>query len=60
MSSEPLYRKLQNLVGEQFEYIGDRWVLIEVLRDLDSLVLRRSEGDATRYVQHNSYGQFFN
>jgi hypothetical protein len=56
MRSEPLSQKLQHLVGEQFDYVGKRWVLIEVLQDLDSLVLRHGDGVGHAAVQHNSYG----
>lgn len=56
MTSLALHRKLENLLGEGFEYLGDQWVLIEVLEDIDSLVLRRQAEDGSHVVQRNSYG----
>jgi len=57
MSSDILHSKLLQLVGEQFDFIADRWVLIEVLGEMDSLVLRRCSDCHNRRVQANSYGQ---
>lgn len=51
-----LHRKLENLLGQRFTYLGDEWVLIEVLSDIDSLVLRRQAGGGPSVVQRNSYG----
>lgn len=51
-----LHRKLEGLLGERFDFLGDEWVLIEVLGDIDSLVLRRQAEDGSRIVQRNSYG----
>lgn len=56
MSVDTLHRKLRQLVGDRFDYLGEVWILIEILADADSLVLRRC-GDCTpRGVQRNAYG----
>ena len=49
-----MHDKLQKLVGKSFSYLGYQWILIEILPELDSLVLRRL--DATKRVQANQYG----
>lgn len=51
-----LHRKLKNLLGERFAYLDEEWVLIEVLSDIDSLVLRRQADRGPSVVQRNSYG----
>ena len=57
MTAETLHRKLERLVGDRFDYLGEPWVLIEILADIDSMVLRRCEEcDRQRAVQRNSYG----
>ncbi len=57
MTPDPLHRKLEKLVGNRFEFLGEPWVLIEVLADIDSLVLRRCvECNRQHAVQRNSYG----
>jgi hypothetical protein len=57
MPGTTLHNKLRQLIGEQFDFVADRWVLIEVLGEMDSLVLRRCSGCRNRPVQANSYGQ---
>jgi len=49
-----MHEKLQQLVGKTFNYLGCQWLLIEILPELDSLVLRRL--DADKRVQTNQYG----
>lgn len=49
-----MHEKLQQLVGKTFNYLGCQWLLIEILPELDSLVLRRL--DADKRVQNNQYG----
>jgi hypothetical protein len=57
MTADPLHRKLEKLVGDRFDFLGEAWVLIEVLADIDSVVLRRCvECGRQRAVQRNSYG----
>ena len=56
MRADTLHRKLQNLIGTRFDYLGEVWILIEVLTDLDQLVLRRCEGCAPGRLQQNVYG----
>jgi hypothetical protein len=56
MSAETLHRRLRQLIGEYFDYLGEVWVLIEVLGDDDSVVLRRCSDCAPRNVQRNAYG----
>ena len=56
MSAETLHRKLRQLIGDQFDYLGEAWVLIEVLGDNDSVVLRRCTDCAPLNVQRNAYG----
>ena len=52
-----LLGKLERLVGQRFDYRGEDWILVEVLGDIDSLVLRRYSSRGGRTVQRNSYGQ---
>lgn len=56
MTVDTLHRKLQKLIGDRFDYLGEVWILIEVLADLDQLVLRRCEGYAPGRLQQNAYG----
>jgi hypothetical protein len=56
MDADPLHRRLRQLVGERFDYLGEPWVLIEVLSDLDSVVLRRCRDCEPDAVQQNLYG----
>jgi hypothetical protein len=56
MTPLALHRKLEKLLGEHFDYLGEAWVLIDVLGDIDSLVLRRHPEDGSGSVQQNSYG----
>lgn len=49
-----MHDKLEQLVGKSFNYLGCQWILIEILPELDSLVLRRL--DAAKRVQTNQYG----
>ena len=56
MTGDGLHRKLHRLIGDRFAYLGDIWVLIEVLSDTDSVVLRRCEDSGRGNVQQNMYG----
>jgi hypothetical protein len=56
MTAEAVHRKLQGLIGNRFDYLGEVWVLIEVLGDLDSVVLRRCDDCKPGSVQQNIYG----
>ena len=57
MTADTLHHKLEKLVGDRFDYLGEAWVLIEILADIDSIVLRRCvDCDQQRAVQRNSYG----
>lgn len=57
MTGDDLHRKLRQLIGDRFDYLGEVWILIEVLGDLDSVVLRRCGDCAPNAVQQNAYGQ---
>jgi hypothetical protein len=56
MTPANLHRKLQQLVGQQFDYLGETWILIEILADIDSVVLRRCRDCGREAVQQNLYG----
>ncbi len=56
MSADLLHRKLRRLIGDRFDYLGEVWVLIEVLADADSIVLQRCADCPPRSVQRNAYG----
>jgi hypothetical protein len=56
MSQDPLHDRLRRLLGHRFDYIGEVWVLIEVLGDVDSIVLQRCEHCRAQHVQQNLYG----
>ena len=49
-----MYEKLLQLVGKKFAYLGSNWLLIEIMPELDSLVLKRL--DSEKRVQTNQYG----
>ena len=51
-----LHERLRPLVGQTFDYLGEPWVLIEVLSDDDSVVLDRARQLAQHAVQANAYG----
>lgn len=57
MSTSILHRRLEKLIGQRFDYLGEVWTLIEVLAELDSVVLQRCEGRESFSVQTNAYGQ---
>lgn len=56
MSIDPIYHRLQQLIGDRFDYLDEVWVLIEVLSDIDSLVLQRCKDCQPHRVQQNLYG----
>lgn len=56
MTANSLHRKLQKLIGDRFDYLGEVWILIEVLSDIDSVVLRRCKDCKPSKVQRNAYG----
>jgi hypothetical protein len=56
MTAATLHRKLQGLIGQQFDYIGEIWILIEILADMDSVVIRRCRDCGQQGVQQNLYG----
>jgi hypothetical protein len=49
-----MYEKIAKLVGKHFSYLGCTWIMIEVLPEADSIVLRRL--DPQKCVQANQYG----
>lgn len=56
MSSDPIYHRLQQIIGDRFSYLDEIWILIEVLSDVDSLVLQRCTDCQPLRVQQNLYG----
>ena len=56
MTANNLHRKLRKLIGDRFDYLGEVWILIEVLSDVDTVVLRRREIDEPSSLQSNAYG----
>jgi len=56
MSANNLHRKLRKLIGDRFDYLEEVWILIEVLGDVDTVVLRRCENCEPRSLQSNAYG----
>jgi hypothetical protein len=56
MSAATLHRRFRQLIGERFDYVGETWVLIEVLADSDCVVLRRCADCPPGGVQKNAYG----
>lgn len=57
MTATTLHRRLERLIGDRFNYLGEVWVLIEVLADLDAVVLRRCTTCPSLNMQTNAYGQ---
>ena len=49
-----MHERLLKLVGKKFNYLGNRWVLIEVMPENDSVVLQRDEG--LKQIQSNRHG----
>ena len=56
MTADTLHRRLQQLIGDRFDYLGEVWILIEVLGDVDTVVLRRCEHCRPNSLQQNAYG----
>jgi hypothetical protein len=56
MSAATLHRRFRQLIGDRFYYLGEVWVLIEVLADTDCVVLRRCADCPPGSVQQNAYG----
>jgi len=56
VADDTLYARLQQLIGDRFDYLGEIWILIEVLGDIDSIVLKRCEDCVKGSVQRNAYG----
>ncbi len=56
MTTDALYRRLRQLIGQRFDYLGEVWILVEVLGDDDSVVLRRCTDCGPGRVQSNVYG----
>ncbi|HPE80075.1 MAG: hypothetical protein R3E46_04505 [Sedimenticolaceae bacterium] len=56
MTTDALHRRLRQLIGGRFDYLGEVWILIEVLGDIDSVVLKRCKDCQPRSVQENAYG----
>lgn len=56
MTADRLHRKLQKLIGDRFDYVGEVWILIEVLQDVDTVVLRRCDNCKPATLQANAYG----
>ena len=56
MTADTLHRKLQRLIGDRFDYLGEVWILIEVLQDVDTVVLRRCDNCGPATLQANAYG----
>jgi hypothetical protein len=54
--SNALHYKLRPLIGQVFDYLGEPWVLVEILADDDSVVLNRCSANAAKVVQANAYG----
>lgn len=56
MSADSLHRRLRPLIGKRFDYLGEVWILIEVLGDVDAVVLRRCVECKRGSVQRNAFG----
>ena len=56
MNDDALYHRLRQLVGDRFDYLGNVWVLVEVLADLDSVVIRHCSECDTATMQADMYG----
>lgn len=54
-----MYDRLAQLIGKQFSYLGCDWLLIEIMPELDSLVLRRlGQHNEVQANQHGSPNRF--
>ena len=49
-----MHEKLLQLIGKNFSYLGSQWVLIEILPEMDSLVLKQLGPE--KRLQTNQYG----
>ena len=52
-----VHQRLRKMIGGRFEYLGEPWVMVEILPDVDGVVLKRcgtSEGRAV--LQPDAYG----
>jgi hypothetical protein len=53
MNNDILIR-MRGLIGQRFDYLGSRWMLIEVLPDERAVVLQRSDAAA---IQVDQFGR---
>ncbi|MEJ2214356.1 MAG: hypothetical protein P8Y20_09930 [Gammaproteobacteria bacterium] len=49
-----MHERLLKLIGKKFHYLGNRWVLIEVMPENDSVVLQLDEPHTQ--IQSNRFG----
>ena len=51
-----MYPQLVKLIGKKFLYQGKPWLLVEVLRAEDALVIAPAEAASQKMIQADQYG----
>jgi hypothetical protein len=52
--TDEIVSRMRRMIGKGFDYLGERWTLIEVLADEQSVVLQRGDANA---IQVDQYGR---
>ncbi len=51
-----MHAQLIRLIGKRFRYKGDVWVIVEVMREEDALVIVPEQATRERRIQADQYG----
>ena len=51
-----MYSQLTKLIGKRFIYQGEVWLMVEVLRDEDAVVIVPEQAAMKKQIQANQYG----
>ncbi len=51
-----MHTQLIKLIGKRFRYRGQVWVIVEVMREEDALVIVPEEAARNRHIQADQYG----
>ncbi len=51
-----MHSQLTKLIGKRFRYRGQAWIIVEVMRDEDALVIVPEQAARERRIQADQYG----
>ncbi len=51
-----MHQQLTRLIGKRFRYRGQVWVIVEVMREEDALVIVPEQAARERHIQADQYG----